>query len=347
MITGAATGRRDRPQGGPPSTAWPERARRLRIAASMASVSWEPPPDPDALPRVLSRADALGRGLSRHAVDRNLATRRWRRVLPHTYFTADSFGFLDRCRAALAFCGAGSLITGAAALRLAGVRTAPQPDTVHVLVAPTNRARSIDWVRVQRTQRPADRYPANGPRCADVARASADFALSARHIDDVRAVVSEIVRRGMCTIAELNAELRGGPTRGSAALRQVIGEVGDGAWSAPEARAAKELRCAGVSGFVQNARIELPGERYCFADFLWPQLWAVLEIDSVEYHIDPKRWRATMDKHLALETLGYSVVHRPPSLVFREPFRFRTEMLAWLATVQRQRAAERATTRTG
>jgi hypothetical protein len=51
----------------------------------------------------------------------------------------------------------------------------------------------------------------------------------------------------------------------------------------------------------------------------------------VEYHLDPAEWRRTLDRHLELTTLGYSVVHRPPSAV-RDPERFGTETLAWPAT---------------
>ena len=45
---------------------------------------------------------------------------------------------------------------------------------------------------------------------------------------------------------ELEAELRHGPQRGSAHLRQAIEETRGGAWSAPEARAATLLRRGGL-----------------------------------------------------------------------------------------------------
>lgn len=300
--------------------------------------NWEPP-DPDALPRVISRTDALARGVSRHAIDRRLASGRWQRVLPHTYLTADSLGWIDRCRAALCFAGADALISGTAALRLCEVRAAGGDDAVLVLVPPSNRARSTEWVRVRRTARRPERHADLGPRRAEIARAAADFALDARELDNVRALVSEVVRRELCTLDELSHQLRAGPRRGSGLLRQAIAEVSGGAWSAPEARAARELRRARVPRFVQNARIELPDGRFYLADFLWSELRAILEIDSVEYHINPVHWRATMDRHLELTTLGYSVIHRPPSLVFREPVRFRSEVLTWLTALQRQVAA--------
>jgi len=164
----------------------------------------------------------------------------------------------------------------------------------------------------------------------------ADHALTLRRIDDVRTVVAEAVRRRLSTVDEIAAELDAGPRNGSALLRQAVDEVGAGAWSAPEARAARLLRrAAGVPPFEQNARIDLPGGGYYVADFLWRDLWAVLEIDSAEHHLDPADWSATMDRHLVLETLGYSVAHRPPSAVHAYPNRFVGEVTAWLAGRQR------------
>lgn len=65
------------------------------------------------------------------------------------------------------------------------------------------------------------------------------------------------------------------------------------------------------------------------ADFLWRRLRAVLEIDSREYHFEAADWQRTMQRHLELTTLGFSVVHRPPSAL-RQPRRFVAEVEAWL-----------------
>jgi len=108
-------------------------------------------------------------------------------------------------------------------------------------------------------------------------------------------------------------------------------EVSEGAWSAPEARAAGLLRAAGLGPFEKNARIELPDGRFLIADFLWRDLKAILEIDSVHHHLDPADWRATMDRHPLLETLGHAVVHRAPVAIFSASDRFVRAIGAWLA----------------
>ncbi|WP_375496628.1 hypothetical protein [uncultured Jatrophihabitans sp.] len=286
--------------------------------------------DPCALPRVLGRTEALRRGVSRHGIDHRLATAKWRRVLPHTYLTAESFLEVDRWAAALIYAGEGAALTGAAALRASDVRRIASTPTVVVLVPPSNRCRSYGFVQVRNTVRPFAVVQWHGPRRVEHARAAADLACTMRCLDDVRTLVARVVQDGHCTVAELAVELESGPRRGSAFLRRALVEVGWGAASAPEAQAAVILRAAGIGGFVQNARIELPGGRWRTLDFHWPQLRACLEIDSVEFHSSRDDWAATWNRHLELTTIGLSVVHRPPSAL-RDPGRFVAEIRAWLA----------------
>jgi very-short-patch-repair endonuclease len=287
--------------------------------------------DPTALPRVLGRSEALARGYNRNMIDHRLRAGHWQRVLPRTYLTADTLGWTDRLRAALTFAGPEALLTGAAALCDDGLRAVSRPASVLVLVPISTRLRSTKWVRIRPTRRLPERALLPGPARVPPARAVADLALERRQLDDVRALVSEVVRRRLCTVAELTAELEQGPRNGSACLRAALEDVGAGAWSAPEARAASVLRRAGVPRFEQNVRIRLPGGHEFVVDFLWRALRAVLEIDSVEHHFSPPDRDATMRRHLVLETLGFSVVHRSPAVVWREPARFAREIATWLA----------------
>lgn len=285
--------------------------------------------DPAELPRVLSRQRALRMGIPTHVIDRRLSAGRWRRVLPRTNLTAETLTWADRLLAATEFAGAGALLSGAAVLHDEGLRSVRRPTTVLVLVPVRRRLRSRTWVQARPTRRLPDAELLPGPQRAPIARAVADHALTLQRLDDVRAVVAEALRRRLSTVDEIAAELEAGPRNGSALLRQVLAEI-SGSWSAPEARAARLLRRAGVPPFGQNARIDLPSGGHYLADFLWRDLRAILEIDSAEYHLGPPEWAATMDRHLALETLGYSVAHRPPSTIRQRPERFVSEITAWL-----------------
>ncbi|PZS20023.1 MAG: hypothetical protein DLM57_02585 [Pseudonocardiales bacterium] len=287
--------------------------------------------DPTAVPRVLGRAAALSRGYNPNMITHRLATGQWRRILPRTYLTVDTLTWNDRLTAALTFAGPGALLSGAAALAEEGLASVQRPSKVLVLVTVSTRVRSTAWVRIRATRRLPQRALLPGAARVPLSRAVADVALERHRLDDVRALVSEAVRRNLCTPDELADELECGPRNGSAHLRDTLDEVTAGAWSAPEARAARVLRRAGVPPFEQNARIDLPGGRYLVVDFLWRRLRAVLEIDSIAYHSDPPDRDATDERHLVLETLGYSVIHRTPYVVEKRADEFACGIAAWLS----------------
>lgn len=287
--------------------------------------------DPTAIPRVLNRAEAVRRGYTRNAIRHRVANGRWQRVLPRTYLTSDTFTWNDRLRAALAFAGDEALLSGGAALFGQDLRSVRRPASVLVLVPYGCRSRSTEWVRIRRTHRFPERALVPGPRQAPIARAAADLALELGRLDDVRALVADMVRRGLCGVGELAAELEEGPRKGSAFLRQAIDEVGAGAWSAPEARAATLMRRAGLPGFEQNVRIDLSNGRYVVVDFLWRGLRAVMEIDSDAHHALAGDADRTSDRHLLLTTAGYSVIHRTPRTVYLQPGRFVSDVGGWLA----------------
>ena len=320
------------------STAIERIARLTRFGSRIVTVYDEIPdalPIHDrwgALPRILTRDEAFARGYSRRAVEHRLATGRWRLVLPRTYRTGDTLTWTDRLNAALAFAGPQSLITGAAALADQGLRAVDRPRRVLVLVPREVHVRPANWVRLRRTDRMPVPALVPGPRRADLARAVADLALERPRLDDVRALVSQAVRAGLCTLDELSAELAAGPRQGSRNLRLAIADLDAGAWSAPEARAAAILRRAGIPPFEQNARVDLPNGRYLIVDFLWRALRAVLEIDSDEHHwLSPVDRDATSRRQSTLQTFGYTVMSRRPAALARNPQQFRLDVRAWLA----------------
>ena len=90
------------------------------------------------------------------------------------------------------------------------------------------------------------------------------------------------------------------------------------------------MRSAGIVDFEQNARIDLPDGRRFYADFLWRDRLAILEIDSIEHHFAPADLDATMARHMTLETLGYSVIHRSPLSIMRNPQGFVRGVRDWL-----------------
>ena len=284
------------------------------------------------VPRILTRDQALALGFTRRAIEHRLATGRWFRVLPGVYLTTDTLTWLDRLHAARAYAGPGSVISGAAALADIGLRTVSRPAQILVLARRDVTSTSRQFVRIRRTHRLPVPILGSRPARAPHARAVADLALERPRLDDVRALVAQAVRAGLCTRDELRAELVAGPRRHSANLRLAIEDIAGGAWSAPEAEAIAILRRAKVPPFEPNKRIDLPDGGYVVVDALWEELRAVLEIDSREHHFEnPEDEDATEDKHLALESLGYSVAHYPPARIKRNPRAFQTAIERWLA----------------
>lgn len=288
------------------------------------------PPDRDVLPRVLTRAMAEDLGVGRRGLEHRLVRRRWRRVHPRVYATVDSLTERDRMDAALLFAGDGAALSGAAALRASEIPGVAMPATVLVLVPPANRTRSTRGVQVRRTLRPIVPEQWTGPRRVEVSRAAADESLRLRRIDDVRALVARVVQGGHCTVDELAAELVAGPRQGSAHLRRALEEVGWGVESAPEAKAARILRRAGVTGWKPNVVLRLPDGTRRRVDFYWAALRAALEIDSREWHVEPEDWSGTWDRHLDLAKAGIAAIHRPPSALIDEAG-FVRDVRAWLA----------------
>ncbi|HZC69847.1 MAG TPA: hypothetical protein VE442_04050 [Jatrophihabitans sp.] len=295
--------------------------------------------DPTAPPRVMSRHTANRLGYSDAAIRHQVDKGHWRRVLPHTYLTSDTLTWADRLWAATTYAGEDAMLSGAAALCDLGLVSVRRPAVLLVLVPTPRDPRDCGWVRVRPSARPV--YPAMraGPPRASEARAVADLALERPRLDDVRALVAEAVRLKLCTVDELAAELRHGPRRGSAHLRQAIDEVGGGAWSAPEARAATLLRRAGIPPFEQNVRVDLSDASFVIVDFIWRALRAVLEIDSDTHHALAGDADGTSDRHLRLETDGYSVIHRTPRLVVKQPALFVNGVQRWLENRARLLAA--------
>jgi hypothetical protein len=297
-------------------------------------------PSPRLLPRVLSRTDALSLGFSARAIEHRLATGRWHLVLPHTYLTSDVLTWVDKQQAALAYSGPGALLSAAAALADTGLRTVTRPDRLLVLVPRSATSSDRRWVRVRRTDRMPERACCPGPARAAFPRAVADLALERPRLDDVRALLTQAVRAGLCTADELAVQLAEGPRRHSKNLRLALEEVTAGAWSAPEGRAARLLRGANVPAFTQNARIDLPDGTWVYADFLWNQLRAVLEVDSFAHHFEnPQDRERTDDKHLRLLAAHYSVVHRTPWAITHRPQQFVAGIERWLAARARDLAA--------
>jgi len=194
---------------------------------------------------VASRGQLLALGMNDRAMQYRLRPDGpWQALLPGIYLAVTGTPtFEQKEMAALLYAGPESLITGRAALWHHGIGSGWPPDVVDVLVPAERQRVDVNFVRLHRTARlpaaasalaagpgpggagPASALAAGPVRLAPAPRAVADTAWQLTSADDVRAVVSDALSSGRCTLDELTAELNEGPIRGSAPLRTVLTEL--------------------------------------------------------------------------------------------------------------------------
>jgi hypothetical protein len=284
--------------------------------------------DSSAPPRIVTLAEAEALGYPFYVVRRLVRRGHWQRLAPGVYCTDPPTGLLDHLAAAVRHGGPGAVVSGTAAAHSHGLKSVLRPDRELVLVPLSCGARSHGRIVVRRTPNLPTRAPQPGPPLAPVARAVVDHARTLPSLRAVRAVVAEAVQRELAEVDELWAEVVLGARNGRALVRQAVLEVTAGSRSAPEAQAACLLAAAGLGPFEQNAVIVVDGRTYR-PDFLWRPLRAILEIDSFEHHFERTDWQRTMDRHFALETAGYTVIHVPPSAL-DDGARFVGRVRVWL-----------------
>jgi hypothetical protein len=291
------------------------------------------------LPRVLTLAGARQLGISEARIRTELAHERWRRLATGIFLTRpDVPSRGDWIHVGMVLGGPRAALSGWDAVRLRGIGSRQPPDPCVLILTRAGRNRNVGGVHLRPSGRPL-RHTTFSPvddqladvRIATTARAICDTALSYRFLDPVRAMVTAAIQRELCAVDELVAELERGPRNGSGLLRRSLADLLAGARSIAEAEAVELLRDGGVSGFLVNAPVTGPDGSIYVADLLWPQLRAIIEVDSREFHFSEDDWKATMARHNALTGLDYAVRHYPPSAVRSGGATWAAEVADWLS----------------
>lgn len=287
----------------------------------------------DDLVRFFGSSVVRAAALQRTGIPRSTVTYRcrsggpWQLLLPGTVLLHSGPPTRpDYRRAALLYCDEGgtgeprALLTGLDALELHGLRNTPVPSgPVHVLVPADVRRSGNGRLLVERTERlpfpDRSRWP-----IAPVARAALDFARRSRDRGVVRAVLAEAVQRGLCGRDELAEELSLGSARGSALPREVLIEITDGVRSPAEADARTLVLRCGLPAPLWNPRLYGPDGRFVATPDAWfDDVAMAWEIDSLEWHLGPAEYAATLDRRARMTAAGVLVVHHLPSAVRQRP----------------------------
>ncbi|MFC4950418.1 hypothetical protein [Pseudonocardia sp. GCM10023141] len=239
----------------------------------------------------------------------------WRRLLPGIVAlhngppTRD-----DRRRAALLYAGPGAVLTGLDALQPHGMERMPSPSgPVHLLVPADRRRVGAGRVLVERTENlpvaELGRWP-----LAPIQRVALDFTRRTSDRNEVRSALAEVVQRGRCTPAQLNAELAAGSGRGSALPRLVLEEISDGVRSVAEANARRLVLRSGLPAPMWNAKLyDRNGLFIAMPDAWFDDVGMAWQIDSKEWHLSPDDYERTADTRSAMMIENILVVHTVPS----------------------------------
>jgi hypothetical protein len=265
--------------------------------------------------QVVTRAQALKCGLPHTTIDRKIGLNGpWQALLPGVYMTVTGTATQDhRETAALLYAGPRSVMTGPCAVRRHRLRS-PDATAVDVLVPPRVQRRSLDFVRMYRTDRMPKSWYTNGPvRFAEVPRAVADAARQLNSLYDVRSVIYEAVQRRACTVDQLVTELYEGPSRGSSLIRAVLTEAIDGVRSGAEADFRLLLIRGRVPRPMFNAKLyTLDGTFIAMVDAWWDDAGVAAEVDSRAYHMSPGAQDKDRDRHDKLIAYGVFPLHFSP-----------------------------------
>ena len=256
----------------------------------------------------------------------------WQRVLPGVLIAHNGAPTLHQdLTAALIYAQPGSMLTGACALRLRGLRSA-HGISIDVLVPHERSRTSTGRVSVKRTTRLPAAQVINGLACAPIARSIVDACRATADLGAVRAMAAEVVQRGLCSVAALADELRACSTRGSALPRRVMREISADVRSVAEARARALILGTGLPKPEWNVLLRTPAGRLIASpDAYWTELGVALEIDSLEWHLSPEQYQRTQARQRRMARFGIVVVPVTPGAIADGPQEFLRELSDTLA----------------
>ena len=219
--------------------------------------------------------------------------------------------------AAMLYAGHESVLTGAAQLRSYGIRAASRGGMADlqetcVLVPHAVRRVSRAFVRVERTVAMPRYRERDGLRVAVMPRLVLDAVRRCTDSEAVRAVIFEVVQRGLCSPESLDEERRKGQIRGSRFARLALEEAVGGARSIPEGDVRRAFLDAGWSRLAFNPRLDYPDGRFLASPDVYDRSGVCLEIDSREHHFAVDTWEQTMARHARMTAAGLAVLHITP-----------------------------------
>ncbi|WP_326958533.1 hypothetical protein [Amycolatopsis sp. NBC_01286] len=234
-----------------------------------------------------------------------------------------------RIRAALLHGREGALLTGIHAMLRHGLRSAPEPTDVHVLVPADRRVGSMAFVHVERTTRlPPARVLREVPT-VPTHRAVIDAARRMRNHDAVVAMMAEAIQRRRCTPEALARELADGKRAGRVLPARALAPLLGGARSVAEVDAWRLLGRSKLPECRWNIKLFTADGRYIATpDAWWDEVGLAWEIDSRRHHSGPGEHAGTLARNTRYLRAGVVVLQTLPARLRSEPQKVLAELRA-------------------
>jgi hypothetical protein len=269
---------------------------------------------------VITVAELRAHGVTNHAIiTRCRPSGPWQRILRGVVLmSAARPTRRQRLRAAIAYAGPDSVVSGIDAMRAHGVDVPPSPDVL-VLVPARRRVASNAYLTVERTIRPPRAVVLADLPYASLARATLDAARRTAEPQQLRALLTAAV--GSCPVTALRAELNAGNQRGSAAIRKLLSEdlTTNDVLPVTDALARRALRTTALPPPSWHTAVyDDTGMLLGVPDAWWPAVSVAWDVGTQVRHHDPRVWAAG----------GVTLLRTDPQRLHTNPSEVMDELLA-------------------
>ena len=191
---------------------------------------------------------------------------------------------------------------------------------VHLLIPHSSQRTSHHFVTVERTRYLPEPVVINGLPLAPIARAVIDDCRRGDALNDVRALVAEVVQRQRCRPEDLRNALASAATQRTALTSVALHEVAEGIRSVAEAKARVKVRRSQLPDMDWNLDLyTTDGKFIASPDGWYDDVGVALQIDSMEYHLRPALYKRTQRLLKAMTRRGILVLNIAPSDVDADP----------------------------
>jgi hypothetical protein len=226
----------------------------------------------------------------------------------------------QRVEAALLHAASVGVVTGFEAACRYGLVDVPTGDTVHMLIPATHHIRSAGFALIERTVHMPEARNVGGVPLASPPRAVLDGVRRVRDLNVVRALLINAKQSGLCTQAQLTAELEAGSQRGTALPRAVLRELDENVWSVPEADALTLWRRSGLPSAMRNVKIFDTEGRYIATPDVWcDEVALAMEIDSFNFHFKRSDYARTVERNSRYAAAGIVLFQVLPVKIRDDP----------------------------